>query len=111
CSAFLHLRVRGPVPISTPVRVQIPLARRVDMNKAMAMCRGAAAGAGLMYLFDPRQGARRRALLRDALTRLSNETCHAADVAARDLSNRWQGMKSEISSFFSGDKQQVGDDQ
>jgi CBS domain-containing protein len=82
-----------------------------DMNKAMAMCRGAAIGAGLMYFFDPRQGARRRALLRDAFTRLSNETCHAADVATRDLANRWQGLKSEVSSYFSGEEGQVGDDQ
>ena len=82
------------------------------MNKAMAMCRGAAVGAGLMYLFDPRQGARRRALLRDACVRLCNETSHTFDVTRRDLSNRLQGMKAEMSSYMGGESSApVGDEQ
>jgi CBS domain-containing protein len=72
------------------------------MNKAMAMCRGAAVGAGLMYFFDPRQGARRRALMRDACVRLCNETQHTFDVTRRDLSNRLQGVKAEVSGYFGG---------
>jgi CBS domain-containing protein len=80
------------------------------MNKAMAMCRGAALGAGLMYFFDPRQGARRRALLRDACVRLSNETRQAIDVTRRDMGNRLQGIKSEVSSYFSGTSSAPVDD-
>ncbi|MEX2139912.1 MAG: CBS domain-containing protein [Pirellulales bacterium] len=82
------------------------------MNKAMAMCRGAALGAGLMYFFDPRQGARRRALIRDACVRLSNETRQALDVTRRDMGNRLQGLKSEVTSYFSGSSSEpVGDEQ
>lgn len=81
------------------------------MNKAMAMCRGAALGAGLMYFFDPRQGARRRALLRDSFVRLSNETCRAADVTYRDLSNRIQGLQAEASSLFGGSGEPQTDEQ
>jgi CBS domain-containing protein len=81
------------------------------MNKVMAMCRGAAVGAGLMYFFDPRQGARRRALLRDAFVRLSNETQQAVDVTSRDLRNRWQGVKSEMSNYFSSASGPVDDQQ
>jgi CBS domain-containing protein len=81
------------------------------MNKAMAMCRGAALGAGLMYFFDPRQGARRRALVRDACVRLCNETQHAADVTRRDLTNRLQGLKAELTSYFSGTSEPANDEQ
>jgi CBS domain-containing protein len=81
------------------------------MNKLMAMCRGAAVGAGAMYFLDPRQGARRRALFRDACVRLCNETRHAADVAVRDLSNRMQGLQAEIGSYFRGSSGPADDDQ
>jgi CBS domain-containing protein len=82
------------------------------MNKAMAMCRGAAIGAGLTYLFDPRQGARRRSLLRDACVRLCNETQHTFDVTRRDLNNRLQGIKAEMSSYFGGSSSaRVSDEQ
>lgn len=82
------------------------------MNKAMAMCRGAALGAGLMYFFDPRQGARRRALVRDACVRLSNETRDALDVTRRDMGNRLQGFKAELTSYFSGSSSEpVSDEQ
>jgi CBS domain-containing protein len=84
----------------------------VEMNKTMAMCRGAALGAGVMYFFDPRQGARRRALLRDACVRLCNETQHAVDVTKRDLTNRFHGLKAEASSYFSGtSSESVSDEQ
>jgi CBS domain-containing protein len=65
-----------------------------------------------MYFFDPRQGARRRALLRDACVRLSNETRQAIDVTRRDMNNRLHGIKSEVSSYFTGaSSAPVDDDQ
>ena len=79
--------------------------------KPMTVCRSAALGAGLMYFFDPRQGARRRALLKDAFVRVSNDACHAADVTSRDLRNRFQGLKAEISSYFSGSSAPASDEQ
>jgi CBS domain-containing protein len=64
-----------------------------------------------MYFLDPRQGARRRSLFRDACVRLCNETRHAADVATRDLSNRLQGLQAEVTSYFRGSAEPAGDDQ
>jgi CBS domain-containing protein len=81
------------------------------MNKLMAICRGAAVGAGAMYFLDPRQGTRRRALFRDACMRFCHETRHAADVATRDLGNRLQGIQAEMSSYFRGSAEPPNDDQ
>jgi len=45
-------------------------------------------GAGLMYVFDPDQGRRRRALVRDQMTGMAHEACDAAQSVQRDLANR-----------------------
>lgn len=45
-------------------------------------------GAGLMYLFDPELGARRRAALWTSLTDLSRRTGEALDDASRDVARR-----------------------
>jgi hypothetical protein len=74
-------------------------------------CKGATLGAGLMYFFDPQRGRRRRALVRDAAIRFSNELRDAADVTRRDLSNRFQGFKSEAQSLFSSQGESPSDEQ
>lgn len=53
------------------------------------------AGAGLMYLFDPRAGRRRRALLRDKLEKLQNTLANQAEGLAKDAGNRGQGAAAE----------------
>ena len=58
---------------------------------------GVTVGAGLMYLFDPERGRRRRALLRDRALSLSNQTGDVLGRRARDLSNRAQGVAAEAS--------------
>ena len=58
---------------------------------------GVALGAGLMYILDPDQGRRRRALLRDKLVSASNKASDAAGKTSRDLSNRAQGVIAETS--------------
>lgn len=58
-------------------------------------------GAGLMYLFDPNLGPRRRALLRDQLVHWSREAEDAIEVVSRDLGNRASGIVAETTSLFS----------
>jgi hypothetical protein len=64
---------------------------------ATLLC-GVAAGAALMYFFDPDMGRRRRALLRDKAVGMSNDLGEAATGAARDLRNRTQGLVAEAGS-------------
>jgi uncharacterized membrane protein len=51
-------------------------------------------GAGLMYLFDPLVGRRRRALVRDKLTRFRHKASDAIDMTRRDMNNRITGLKA-----------------
>ncbi|OGA74427.1 MAG: hypothetical protein A3G81_14405 [Betaproteobacteria bacterium RIFCSPLOWO2_12_FULL_65_14] len=48
-----------------------------------------------MYLLDPEQGRRRRALLRDQLVHAKRVLSERAGSKARDLSNRAQGLAAE----------------
>ena len=59
---------------------------------------GAGAGAGLMYLLDPDQGNRRRALVRDQLVRARHLTGDAMDATSRDVRNRARGVVAELRS-------------
>jgi uncharacterized membrane protein len=61
---------------------------------------GIALGAGLMYFFDPRQGGRRRALLRDQFVSVTSKLDDAMEMVARDLSNRTQGLMAETRAKF-----------
>ncbi len=70
------------------------------MNKGLRLMSAAGVGAGLMYLFDPARGKRRRALI-------ANKVTHAAKVAGdvtgktrRDVRNHLQGVIAEIESLF-----------
>jgi len=56
---------------------------------------GAGIGAGLMYLFDPVDGRRRRALVRDQLRHTLAKTDDLASVTARDMRNRARGLVAE----------------
>lgn len=68
------------------------------------MLTGIAVGAGLMYLFDPNRGKRRRAMVRDQLVRSWNQLDDATDVALRDLKNRAEGMAAEVRSRLTGEE-------
>jgi hypothetical protein len=68
------------------------------MNKGFAMIVGAGVGAGLMYLYDPQMGSRRRALTRDKLIRVGHRIDDAVDVASHDLTNRAVGVWAELRS-------------
>jgi uncharacterized membrane protein len=56
----------------------------------------AALGATAMYLFDPVQGRRRRALVGDKLHSLAAQAGDAADVIGRDMGNRWAGVQARV---------------
>jgi hypothetical protein len=53
-------------------------------------------GAGAMYLLDPENGKRRRALVRDQVVHLGAATTKNAGKAARDLRNRTRGAAHEL---------------
>src|SRR5438105_330099 len=56
---------------------------------------GLGIGAGLMYMFDPYQGRRRRALAQGKATRAARTTRDAIEVVSKDLRNRGQGLIAE----------------
>jgi hypothetical protein len=56
------------------------------------MLLGAAAGSAVMFLLDPNGGRRRRALVRDKVTRATRKTRDGLDATARDLANRAGGV-------------------
>ncbi len=77
----------------------------------MNIFKAVAVGAGAMYFFDPERGRRRRALVRDAALRFTNELRHTADITRRDLANRMQGFKSQAQTLLSSDKEPASVDQ
>jgi osmotically-inducible protein OsmY len=64
--------------------------------QAAALIGSVVAGSGLMYLFDPSKGARRRSVLRDKATSTLRTAASASDEIARDLRNRAQGSVAEL---------------
>ena len=73
------------------------------MNKGLTFGAGLGLGTGLMFLLDPDRGKRRRALLRDKCVWSARKTGEAAQVTARDLRNRAQGIASTVQSTFSSE--------
>src|SRR5438132_3199375 len=61
---------------------------------------GAGLGAGLMYLFDPGWGRRRRAVLRDKTVNMLHSSENFAEKALRDAGNRARGVASEARSLL-----------
>jgi hypothetical protein len=55
-------------------------------------------GAALMYLLDPAQGRRRRALVRDQARRLARLTGEGVGTLSRDVSHRLSSLKARASS-------------
>jgi len=57
-------------------------------------------GAGVMYLLDPDRGGRRRALVRDKVTRIGHQVGDDLGARSRDLRNRAAGKAAELRSRF-----------
>lgn len=70
------------------------------MNKGLILMSGAGAGAGLMYLFDPDRGKRRRAFLRGKAIHVSKKAGDAAGKTQRDIRNHLHGAFAEIESLW-----------
>jgi uncharacterized membrane protein len=73
------------------------------MKKGMATIVGAGVGAGLMYLYDPQLGRRRRALARDKFIHLTRRLDDAVEVTSRDLTNRALGVWAEMRSCLNSE--------
>jgi uncharacterized membrane protein len=70
------------------------------MNRNLLFLGGIGLGAGLMCLFDPDKGRRRRATARDAAHHIVNAFDDAVGKTSRDLSNRARGLVAELDSIF-----------
>ena len=55
---------------------------------------GIALGALAMYIADPVQGRRRRALLQDKFTHVTHSTSRLMDQTLHDAHNRWSGLQA-----------------
>jgi len=69
---------------------------------------GLGLGAGLMFMFDPARGRRRRALTRDQMAHAARLLKRATGMTSRDLSHRAQGILAEGSHLFR--REEVSDD-
>jgi len=70
------------------------------MKNILAMIAGIGIGATLMYLFDPKGGNRRRALIRDKGISLKTKTQKAVSGKIADLKNRSQGLLHDAKDSF-----------
>jgi uncharacterized membrane protein len=70
------------------------------MNRNLLFLGGIGLGAGLMYIFDPDRGRRRRATARDAAHHIVNALDDAVGKTSRDMSNRARGLVAELDSIF-----------
>jgi hypothetical protein len=62
------------------------------MKGIFAILGGLGVGATFMYFFDPNEGNRRRALLRDKAVSFNHKAQDAMTGRAKDLSNRAKGL-------------------
>ena len=69
-------------------------------NTMRAWLCGVGVGATTMFLLDPDRGRRRRALIRDKAVRAGRRTWNAADVTARDVSQRAAGLTASARALF-----------
>jgi len=67
-----------------------------EQNDVAMLVAGAIIGAALMYLFDPRLGNSRRAMLRDQLMGKTNTMEDLFDYKSQHVSNRAQGAAARV---------------
>lgn len=77
------------------------------MKGILTVLGGIGVGAALMYLFDPKGGNRRRALIKDKAASLTSDAQEALNKRSKDLSNRAKGLLHETKSKFSTENRNV----
>lgn len=70
------------------------------MNKATTLIGAGSVGAGLMYMFDPDRGKRRRALLRNKVQHAARVATDACGKTRRDVRNHLLGTLAKLESVF-----------
>jgi hypothetical protein len=80
------------------------------MKGIFALLSGLGAGAALMYFFDPNEGNRRRALVRDKALSMNQRAQDAMQGRVEDLGNRARGMLHEAKAAFSSGSDQTESD-
>jgi hypothetical protein len=73
------------------------------MAEPFRVLTAASLGAGLMYLFDPNKGHRRRAILRDKFQHLVGRAEEAIGITACDIAHRAEGLAAEARSMFTSE--------
>ena len=68
------------------------------MNKAVAVLGGASLGAGLLFFMDPKQGRRRRALVRDKAVSAWNDVSGTVSGKSQHLADKARGVAARTSS-------------
>jgi uncharacterized membrane protein len=82
------------------------------LERIFGVVTGLGVGLGMMYLFDPSMGRRRRSLIMDQMSSATHTAGETISGAYEDVSNRTKGMvheaRSMATSLFSGDKSSQG---
>ncbi|HEX2055874.1 MAG TPA: SRPBCC family protein, partial [Nitrospiraceae bacterium] len=76
---------------------------KARIRDSFAIAAGAGVGASLMYFCDAERGGRRRALLRNKITRAGHLAQEGLATTWRDARNRSRGLMAETSAFLHGD--------
>jgi len=71
------------------------MARQSSPNWLLVVA-AAVVGAAAMFMLDPDKGKRRRALARDKIGSAMRHSRHALRAAARDATQRLQGVRAEV---------------
>jgi osmotically-inducible protein OsmY len=79
------------------------------MNKLLVGLTGAGAGAALMYMADPHEGARRRARLREAVVHANHVVKAAEAMTSRDVQHRLSGAAARLLGHFVEQREPIDD--
>jgi len=66
------------------------------MNKLLVGLTGAGAGAAIMYMADPHEGARRRARVRETVSHANHVATTVAAMTSRDVHHRMSGVAARL---------------